>query len=68
MNMKGEVMPALVQMGKDELQQLVTEVKETVAIETKTTVAPRKFGAVDMWNRQRRSKLATGFLSKWQNA
>lgn len=63
--MKGEVMPVLVQMGKEELQQLVTEVKETVATHVNVKVAKRKFGAVDMWNRQRRSKLATGFLSKW---
>jgi hypothetical protein len=66
--MKGQFMPALVQMGKDELQQLVTEVKETVATHAKSGVAPRKFGAVDMWNRQRRSRTATGFLSKWQHA
>lgn len=63
--MKGQVMPSLVQMGKDELQQLVTEVKETVATDAKI-VAPKKFGAIDMWNRRRRSKLATGFLRKWQ--
>lgn len=61
-------MPVLVQMGKEELQQLVTEVKETVATGVNLKVAKRKFGAVDMWNRQRRSKLATGFLSKWQHS
>jgi hypothetical protein len=68
MIMKGKGMPLFEQMGKDELQQLVTEVKETVATGVKKPGAATKFGAVDMWNRQRRSKLATGFLSKWQHS
>jgi hypothetical protein len=65
MIMKGKGMPVLEQLGKDELRELVTEVKETVAKGLRKPSTTKKFGAVDMWNRQRRSRLATGFLTKW---
>jgi hypothetical protein len=65
MIMKGQVMPAFVQLGKEELQNLVTEVKETVAT-VKTEGTQKKFGAIDMWNSQRRVRQASGFLNRWQ--
>jgi hypothetical protein len=65
MIMKGQVMPAFEQLGKDELQHLVTEVKETAAT-VKTEGAQKKFGAIDMWSSQRRVRQASGFLYKWQ--
>jgi hypothetical protein len=65
MIMKGQSMPAFVQMGKDELQQLVTQVKETVAT-VKTEGTQKKFGAIDLWSSQRRIRQASGFLNKRQ--
>lgn len=62
--MKGKVMPVQVQLDEQTLQQLVTEVKETVAVEPVKGI--RKFAAVDMWNNQRKAKQASGFLNKWQ--
>jgi hypothetical protein len=66
MIMKGQVMPAFEQMGKEALQHLVTEVKETVATEVKIEGNQKKFGAIDMWSSQRRVRQASGFLNKWQ--
>jgi hypothetical protein len=66
MIMKGQRMPAFEQMGKEALQHLVTEVKETVATEVKIKGNRKKFGAIDMWSSQRRVRQASGFLNKWQ--
>ncbi len=64
MIMKGKVMPAFEALAKDELQQLTAETKETIATVKETQ--PKSFGSVDMWNRQRQMKQASGFLRKWQ--
>jgi hypothetical protein len=63
--MKSDVMPSYVQMGTDELNVLVTEVKETVAT-APTPEVKKTFGIVDMWSSQRRLRLASGFRNKWQ--
>ena len=60
--MKSNVMPSIVQIEANELKQLVTEVKETVAtglvqvnrVKTNTT----SFGIVDLWNIRRGAKFA----------
>lgn len=58
--MKTDVMPSIVQMEYGELQELVKEVKETVAKDIKATEPKTKpvFGSVDMWNIRRNSKSA----------
>jgi hypothetical protein len=58
--MKTDVMPSIVQMEYGELQQLVKEVKETVAKEIKLPEPKAKptFGSVDIWNIRRNSKSA----------
>ena len=58
--MKTDVMPSMVQMEYGVLQELVKEVKETVAKEVKMPAAETesKFGSVDMWNIRRNSKSA----------
>jgi hypothetical protein len=61
--MKSNVMPSIVQIEANELKQLVTEVKETVAtgivaVKTVKAKAPT-FGVVDMWNIRRGAKAAT---------
>lgn len=61
--MKHNVMPSIVQIEAEELKQLVSEVKETVAtgiIHTRAakTQSRKVFGAVDMWNIRRGMKTA----------
>ena len=63
--MKGQVMPSYVELAKEELQYLTAETKETVA--KQQTNGSRKFGSVDLWNRHRQMKQASGFLRKWQS-
>jgi hypothetical protein len=60
--MKTSVLPSVVQMEPAVLQQLVAEVKETLATDLQLA-APRQrrsFGAVDIWNIRRRGKTAAG--------
>ncbi len=60
--MKSNVMPSIVQIEANELKNLVSEVKETVAtgmiqVNNKKAKTPR-FGVVDLWNIHRNSKSA----------
>lgn len=59
--MKSNVMPSIVQMEANELKQLVSEVRETVATGIVVTnvkkIAP-SFGIVDLWNIRRGMKTA----------
>ncbi|MBN8663761.1 MAG: hypothetical protein J0L83_04265 [Chitinophagales bacterium] len=64
--MKSEMTHAMISMEKDVLDELVHEVKETVAAKelldnTKTPV----FGAADLWKIQRNMKGATAAYSRW---
>lgn len=52
--MKSDVMHSRVQMEPAILEQLVTEVKETVATEVELTKEPKSnFGIVNLWNIRR---------------
>ena len=53
-------MPSIVQMEAEVLRQLVTEVKETVALnlDLEEGVQQSSFGTVDMWNIRRTMKTA----------
>ena len=66
--MKSNVMPSIVQIEANELKQLVTEVRETVAtgiVKVKpVTVSKSRFGIVDLWNIRRGAKSATA-LRRW---
>jgi hypothetical protein len=65
--MKNNVMPSIVRIEANALEQLVKEVKETVATDT-TTVKDAKqpvFGAVDLWNVNRKKKTAR--LASYRN-
>ena len=59
--MKSDVMPSIIQMEYGVLQDLLTEVKETVAKDIKMPEqAPKtNFGVVDLWKIRRNAKLAT---------
>lgn len=58
--MKHDVMPSIVQMEAEELRQLVSEVKETVATGIKMPEIKKKsFGIADMWNIRRNARSAS---------
>ena len=51
--MNTNVMPSIVQIEKEELKNLVNEVKETVATDAANQpliTKEKKFGIVDLWN------------------
>ncbi len=60
--MKSNVMPAIVQIEANQLKQLVSEVKETVATDIthvkSVKKANRQFRAIDLWNIQRNMRSA----------
>ena len=58
--MTSNVMPSIVQIEEDNLKQLVTEVKETIAtnIHVQASEINKKFGIADMWNSQRNVRTA----------
>jgi translation elongation factor EF-1beta len=54
--MKGDVMPAIVKIDKAHLNELVKEVKETIATDVVMQNAithKAKFGLIDLWKIQR---------------
>ncbi|NCT94434.1 MAG: hypothetical protein GXC72_08420 [Chitinophagaceae bacterium] len=58
--MKSNVMPSIVKIEAEELKQLVSEVKETVAVDLiskKQDVQPA-FGAIDLWKLRRKVRTA----------
>ena len=60
---------SIIQMEKDELKNLVTEVRETIATVVNSEKASEKhlFSAADLWRIQRLRKTATGLSKKWEN-
>jgi hypothetical protein len=65
--MKNDVMPSIVQMGAEDLQKLVAEVKETVATGIQLPKASKRksFGVVDMWNIRRNARSASSMIRKY---
>jgi hypothetical protein len=62
--MKNDVMPSIVRMDADELKALLTEVKETVATDFKSTGSEKRFSVADMWNIRRNAKSASSMLRR----
>jgi len=62
--MKDQVMPSVVQMEYGQLQDLLKEVKETVAKDIKLPEPKSKtsFGIVDLWKIRRNSKSASAMF------
>ena len=57
--MKHDVMPSVIQIGQEELDQLTKEVKETVATEmSKSKGGKSSIKVVDLWNIHRSAKSA----------
>lgn len=62
MNMtNSNVMPSIVQIEKENLRQLVAEVKETLATgyNQKPLAKQKSFGLVDLWNCHNKRRTAT---------
>ncbi len=53
--MNSEVKPSIIQMEQEQLNQLLNQVKETVASEVKL----HQFSAAELWNIQRSKKMAS---------
>ena len=62
--MKSDVMPSIIQMEYGVLQDLLQEVKETVAKDIKLPEPATKpsFGVVDLWKIRRNAKSAVGMF------
>ncbi|OIR05667.1 hypothetical protein GALL_121010 [mine drainage metagenome] len=56
--MNSNVKPSIVKIEADELKQLVTEVKETVATNVDVKNQTQNFGVADLWKIQRQMKPA----------
>ena len=57
--MKFDERSSVIQMKGETFRQLVTEVKETIAIVDFPEPARRSFGLIDMWNIRRNARSAT---------
>lgn len=64
--MKSDVMGITVQISKDELKELTKETKETLAIDVKADGNQKVFGAIDLWNAQKRQRTSTS-MRRWLN-
>lgn len=61
--MKTVVKPSVVQMTADDLRSLLTEVKETVAMDFNVLRSEKKsFGVNDMWKFRRNTKSASAMI------
>jgi translation elongation factor EF-1beta len=59
--MNSNVMPSIVQIEKENLKELVTQVKETLATNINlqpSKIKNKRFGIVDLWNCQRNVRTA----------
>ncbi|MBC7652479.1 MAG: hypothetical protein H7101_12090 [Deinococcales bacterium] len=61
--MNNKVAPSIIKMADEQLNQLLTEVKETVA----ENVKQNNFGVTDLWNIQRNKKpaLRAKLTNRW---
>ncbi|TMI86205.1 MAG: hypothetical protein E6H10_00660 [Bacteroidetes bacterium] len=57
--MKFDERSSVIQMKGETFRQLVTEVKETIAIVDFPEPARRSFGLIDMWNIRRNARSAS---------
>lgn len=61
--MKSDVMPSIVQMEYGVLENLLTEVKETLATDIKLPATTKpSFGIVDLWKIRRNAKSASSMF------
>jgi hypothetical protein len=63
--MKQDVMPSIVQMDKETLKQLTTEVRETVATGYALPEVKSRFTTLNLWNIHRNWKQTARISRKW---
>ena len=64
--MKNDTLGIGAHIKNEELKELLKETKETVATDVKQTGMNRSFGAIDMWNRQKRQRTSQE-MRRWLN-
>jgi len=64
--MKADVMGIGAPINKKELKELTKETKETLAVDAKTDGNIRSFGAIDLWNVQKRQRTSAS-MRRWLN-
>lgn len=64
--MKNDTLGMGTLIKQEELKELFKETKETVATDTKQQDLNRSFGAIDMWNRQKRQRTSLQ-MRRWLN-
>jgi hypothetical protein len=66
--MKSDVMGIGAPINKKDLTELMKETKETIAVDAKTEETPnRSFGAVDLWNVQKKQRTTASMMRRWLN-
>ncbi len=65
--MKTNIMGTGAQINKEELKELLKETKETIAIDAKLENSNRTFGAVDLWNVQKKHRTTSSMMRRWLN-
>ena len=64
--MKSDVMDTTVQISKKELKELTKETKETLAVDAGVESIQKVFGAIDLWNAQKRQRTSIT-MRRWLN-
>jgi hypothetical protein len=65
--MKTDVVGIGMPINKNDLKELLKETKETLAVEVKTEATTRAFGAIDLWNVQKKQRTSLAMMRRWAN-
>jgi len=65
--MKSDVVGIGAPINKKDLKELLKETKETLAVDAKTEGNNRSFGAVDLWNLQKKQRTSASMMRRWSN-
>lgn len=65
--MKSDVMGIGARISKEDLKELLKETKETLAVDVKINVNTRSFGAIDLWDMQKRQTTSASRVRRWSN-
>ena len=64
--MESDIMGIGTPINQEDMKEMSKESKETVAADAKQVDVIRSFGAIDMWNRQKRQRTAL-HMRRWLN-
>ncbi|MDD1443921.1 hypothetical protein MEO93_26980 [Dolichospermum sp. ST_sed3] len=62
--MKSESKGVGTPLSKKDLKDLLSETKETLAVDVKMDSSNRTFGPLDLWNLQKKQKTATSIMRR----